>query len=167
MFKHSMGTDAGKEIYSSNDSGTTSVTKDTGEWNHLYCSSMAKKKTLLLPVYKAIHLWCYSKRPINHTVNAISSYIFNISPFPAWDAAGGKKQKLSRAYQLEVLQYWFHRRSQIQFAFFSSIPQTRYMTKAAHAGNLRPDKKYQKLVKLKQNRRDSKLPTTQGEVKKT
>lgn len=41
------------------------------------------------------------------------------------------------------------------------------MTKAAHAGNLRPDKKYQKLVKLKQNRRDSKLPTTQGEVKKT
>jgi len=76
-----------------------------------------------------------------------------------------KNQKLSGAYELEVLQYGFHGRSQIQFVV--SIPQTRYRTKAAHAGNLRPDKQYQKLLKFKQQRRDSKLPTTQGAVKET
>lgn len=49
--------------------------------------------------------------------------------------------------------------------FFIATPQTRYRTKAAHAENLRPEKKYQEIVKLEQNRWDSKLPTTQGEVK--
>lgn len=72
-------------------------------------------------------------------------------------ASAGGKTKLSRAYQLEVLQYCFHRRSHIQLVVFSSIFQTRYRTKEAHAGDLRPYKKYQKLVKIKQNRRDSKL----------
>lgn len=117
------------------------------EWNHLYCSSMAKKKkhnTLLLPAYKAIHLWCYRKRPINHMVNAISSYIFNNSSFPAWTSAGGKIKTLQSLPVGSVTILISQRRSQIQLVFFLLIPQTRYKTKASHAGKFRPDKKWQK-----------------------
>lgn len=73
------------------------------QWNH-FCNQRhwgmksplllinGKKTTLLFPAYKAVHLWCSSKRPINHMVNAISFYIFNISSFPAWTSAGGKNK---------------------------------------------------------------------------
>lgn len=62
------------------------------QWNQFYGQRhwkikspflfMNGKKILLLPACKAFYLWCYSKWPINHMANAISSQIFNISSFP-------------------------------------------------------------------------------------